>query len=146
MVCSFLLVHTHKLWANLGGIRQTRNEQKKKENWNNNKKGEAFNFWEAAKEGRGEEGASVTKKSKQKLFTHWTDNLFPLHDLDNLFPLHDLDHLFPLHDLYDLYDLYDLAHVAGWEPYNLHDLEPCLLGMICTRQILHSISQRQVWI
>ena len=22
---------------------------------------------------------------------------------------------------YDLYDLYDLAHVAGWEPYNLHD-------------------------
>ena len=25
-------------------------------------------------------------------------------------------------DLYDLYDLYDLAHVAGWEPYNLHDL------------------------
>ena len=25
-------------------------------------------------------------------------------------------------DLYDLYDLYDLAHVAGWKPYNLHDL------------------------
>ena len=25
-------------------------------------------------------------------------------------------------DLYDLYDLYDLPHVAGWEPYNLHDL------------------------
>ena len=25
-----------------------------------------------------------------------------------------------LHDLYDLYDLYDLAHVAGWEPDNLH--------------------------
>ena len=25
-------------------------------------------------------------------------------------------------DLYDLYDLYDLAHVAGLEPYNLHDL------------------------
>ena len=22
----------------------------------------------------------------------------------------------------DLYDLCDLAHVAGWEPYNLHDL------------------------
>ena len=22
----------------------------------------------------------------------------------------------------DLYDLYDLAHVAGWEPYNPHDL------------------------
>ena len=21
-----------------------------------------------------------------------------------------------------LYDLYDLAHVAGWDPYNLHDL------------------------
>ena len=28
--------------------------------------------------------------------------------------------IFP--DLYDLYDLYDLAHVAVWEPYNLHDL------------------------
>ena len=26
-------------------------------------------------------------------------------------------------DLYDLYDLYDLAHVAGWEPYSLHDLQ-----------------------
>ena len=25
-------------------------------------------------------------------------------------------------DLYDLYDLYDLAHVAGWEPYHLHNL------------------------
>ena len=25
-------------------------------------------------------------------------------------------------DQYDLYDLYDLAHVAGWDPYNLHDL------------------------
>ena len=24
--------------------------------------------------------------------------------------------------LYDLYDLYDLAHVAGGEPFNLHDL------------------------
>ena len=22
----------------------------------------------------------------------------------------------------DLYDLYDPAHVAGWEPYTLHDL------------------------
>ena len=28
-----------------------------------------------------------------------------------------------LYDLYDLYDLHDLAHAAGWEPYNLHDLE-----------------------
>ena len=27
-----------------------------------------------------------------------------------------------LYDLYDLHDLYDLAHVAGWEPYSLHDL------------------------
>ena len=26
-------------------------------------------------------------------------------------------------DLYDLCDLYDLAHVAGWEPRNLHDLQ-----------------------
>ena len=27
-----------------------------------------------------------------------------------------------LYDLYDPYDLYELAHVAGWEPHNLHDL------------------------
>ena len=27
-----------------------------------------------------------------------------------------------MYDLYNLYDLYDLAHVAGWEPYNQHDL------------------------
>ena len=39
-----------------------------------------------------------------------------------------------MYDLYDLYDLhlpgradlfpvlYDLAHVAGWEPYSLHEL------------------------
>ena len=27
-----------------------------------------------------------------------------------------------LYDQYDLYDLYALAHVAGWEPYGLHDL------------------------
>ena len=26
-------------------------------------------------------------------------------------------------DLYDLYDLYALAHVPGWEPYNMHDLQ-----------------------
>ena len=39
--------------------------------------------------------------------------------------VHDLDlpgraDIFPI--CYDLYDLYDLAHVAGWKPYNLHDL------------------------
>ena len=27
-----------------------------------------------------------------------------------------------LYDPYDLRDLYDLAHVAGWEPYSLHDI------------------------
>ena len=43
-------------------------------------------------------------------FTPRTDNRFLLHDLD--ISKH-LD-LFPI--------LYDLAHVAGWEPYNLHDL------------------------
>ena len=36
------------------------------------------------------------------------------------------DHRLLLHDL-DLsgqidHDLYDLVHVAGWHPYNLHDL------------------------
>ena len=28
-----------------------------------------------------------------------------------------------------IYDLYDLAHVAGWEPYNPHDLAHCFLGL-----------------
>ena len=32
-------------------------------------------------------------------------------------------------DLYDLYDLYDLAHVAWWEPYNLHDLLDMFPGL-----------------
>ena len=31
--------------------------------------------------------------------------------------------------LYDLYDLYDLAHVAGWEPYNLHNILAVNCGM-----------------
>ena len=31
-------------------------------------------------------------------------------------------YILDLYDLYDLHDLYDLALVAGWEPYNLHDL------------------------
>ena len=38
-------------------------------------------------------------------------------------------------DLYDLCDLYDLAHVAGWEPYilhDLHDLAQYFLGWMCT--------------
>ena len=36
-------------------------------------------------------------------------------------------------DLYDLYDLYDLPHVAGWEPYNLHDLG----HVSCIGSVLH---------
>ena len=42
------------------------------------------------------------------IFTPRTGHRFPLHDLDiktDVFPI-----------------LYDLAHVAGWDPYNLHDL------------------------
>ena len=31
--------------------------------------------------------------------------------------------LYDVYDLYDLYDIYDLAHVAGWDPYNLHGLQ-----------------------
>ena len=30
----------------------------------------------------------------------------------------------------------DLAHVARWDPHNLHDLAQVLLGWICTTQIL----------
>ena len=44
-------------------------------------------------------------------------------------------------ELYDMDDLCDLAHVAGWEPYNLHDLaHVSCVGSICTVQIMHNIS------
>ena len=51
--------------------------------------------------------------------------------------------------IYGLYELYDLAHVAGWEPYSLHDLgRTYFLGWICINYyvqiILHSLPQRQV--
>ena len=55
------------------------------------------------------------------IYSHYSTTV---HDLDlpgraDIFPiLHDLHDLYYL---YDLYDLYDIAHVAGWEPYNLHD-------------------------
>ena len=43
-------------------------------------------------------------------------------------------------DLYDLYDLYDPAHVAGSEPFNLHDLaHTSWVGPLLSTQILHSI-------
>ena len=31
--------------------------------------------------------------------------------------------------------MYDRAHVGGWDPENLHDLE-CFLGWICTNTYL----------
>ena len=34
-----------------------------------------------------------------------------------VFSIHDVD----VQGRY-MHDVYDLAHVAGWEPYNLHDL------------------------
>ena len=43
---------------------------------------------------------------------------FPLHDLDIS---RQIDDISPV--LYGQYDLYDLAHVAGWDPYDLHDLK-----------------------
>ena len=64
--------------------------------------------------------------------------------------VHDLDlpgsaALIPiLYDLYHLYDLYDLAHVAGLDSNDLHDLGHVVLRMICTVQIMHNLSQRQV--
>ena len=63
-----------------------------------------------------------------KICTPQTDHRFPLDDL----VLSGKIHLFP--------DLYNLAHVAGWEPYNLHDLGHVSKGLICTLQILHSVS------
>ena len=54
------------------------------------------------------------------------------------FPLHDIQGKY-IPDLYDLYDLYDLAHVAAWEPYNLHDLARVSWVGVCTIQILRNI-------
>ena len=34
--------------------------------------------------------------------------------------------------------------VAGWEPFDLHNLGPVSMGRICTIQILHTTSERQV--
>ena len=68
--------------------------------------------------------ATVTLDSLRRAFfsedhTSRTDDLYDLHDLYDLFQLHDLD----LPGKADrLSILCDLAHVAGWEPYNLHDL------------------------
>ena len=43
--------------------------------------------------------------------------------------------------------LYALAHVAGWEPYSLHDLRGTyFLDWICIVQIPYNISLRQAWI
>ena len=41
----------------------------------------------------------------------------------------------------ELYDLYDLAHVARWEPYNLHHLGHVLLGRVYTMQVSHNQSR-----
>ena len=66
-----------------------------------------------------------------------------LYDLYDIFPLHDLD----LSGQIDLYDLYDLAHVAGWEPYNVHDLQYIMcpgLDLHHTDPAQHTTSQQQV--
>ena len=59
---------------------------------------------------------------------------------------HRPDHRYSRHDLSiiqcrqvaDLYNLYDLPHVARWKPYTLHLLCTCVLGWICTIQMLHT--------
>ena len=79
-----------------------------------------------------------TVHTPQNSHTLRTDDLYVVYDL---FPLDDLDlQGRSIPDLYDLYDLYDLAHVAGWEPHNLHDLGLFSLGLICTIRILRSTS------
>ena len=59
-----------------------------------------------------------------------TDDLHDLYDLCDLYDLYDLYALFPLQGIYihitgRWYDLQYVAHVAAWEPYNLHDLGTC---------------------
>ena len=44
----------------------------------------------------------------------------PTDQIDQIMSISWADRDIP--DLYDLYDLYDLPHVAGWNPYNPHDL------------------------
>ena len=57
--------------------------------------------------------ASCSRSARQGT---WVPDLYDLYDRYDLYDLYDL------YDMYELYDLYDLAHVAGWKPYNLHDL------------------------
>ena len=74
------------------------------------------------------------KASLSKLFTPRTDNRLPLHDLDLSRHMHSL-----------LPTLYYLAHVAWWDPYIcMIYSRACFLGWMCTMQILHNLSQRQV--
>ena len=61
------------------------------------------------------------------------------------------DHRSPLHRLSLRADIVDTFLVRmiypmlpGWKQYNVHDLARYLLGWICTTQILHNISYRQV--
>ena len=51
--------------------------------------------------------------------------------------LHDLEWVFQ--GRYSL-DLDDLAHVSGWEPYNLRNINTFFLSWTCTIRILHNIS------
>ena len=56
-----------------------------------------------------------------------------------VFSIHDVD----VQGRY-MHDVYDLAHVAGWEPYNLHDLgHVSRVGPVLYRSCATS-SQRQV--
>ena len=60
---------------------------------------------------------------RQIIYSHYSSTV---HDRDlpgreDTIP--DLFYLYDLYDLYDLYHLYDLAHVTGWDPCNLHDIQ-----------------------
>ena len=66
------------------------------------------------------------------IYSNFTISAFQGRFIPDLYDVYDV---YDLYDLYDVYDLYDLAHVAGREPYHLHDLAH--FSWVGSTQILH---------
>ena len=83
--------------------------------------------------------AIIIRSAGEKKYAHvvHSTDRSPLHDVHLSGQMHDLDLSGQIHSCSRV-NL--VAHVTGWEPYDLHDLECMnLLGWICTTHILHNI-------
>lgn len=82
-------------------------------------------------------GASLTILRSDTISRHTLDRFDILFDYVRLYRVDGY--------LVNTHDLHDLGYKDGWEPCDLHDLpSTCLLGLIRTRRILHSISNEQI--